>query len=408
MDYCKIVPLFTLDGEDSIKICEEYSNCGADELLVFDESMDDSSHEYNIGLLKGITKTIDIPYIVGGNIKRLEDVKKYLYAGADKVFLDLNLESNVNLIKEASERFGKEKIAVLIKKDESLPVLNQVDISYISLIITDEITIKEYVDDIKILWLTNTENYDRIKMICRSGSIYGLALNEMYHDDIMEFKNKLKADGVPVFKLKCAMDFSEFKLNADGLIPVVVQDYRTNEVLMMAYMNEDSFDLTIETGKMTYYSRSRKEIWVKGLTSGHFQYLKELRCDCDQDTLLAKVFQTGAACHTGSYSCFFNTLAKKEIKTRNPYEVFKEVFGVILDRKENPKEGSYTNYLFDKGIDKILKKLGEEATEIIIAAKNPEPEEIKYEISDFLYHMMVLMAEKGVTWEEITDELSRR
>ena len=131
--------------------------------------------------------------------------------------------------------------------------------------------------------------------------------------------------------------------------------------------------------------------------------------DCDMDTILAKVSQIGAACHTGSKSCFFNEITKKDYEeSSNPLQVFEEVFDVIKDRKVHPKEGSYTNYLFDKGIDKILKKLGEEATEIVIAAKNPNPNEVKYEISDFLYHMMVLMAEKDVTWEEITTELENR
>ena len=202
--------------------------------------------------------------------------------------------------------------------------------------------------------------------------------------------------------------WSELKKNTDGHVTVVVQDEETLQVLMVAYMNEEAFNLTIKTGKMTYFSRSRNEIWVKGVTSGHFQYVKELSMDCDLDTMLAKVYQVGVPCHTGADTCFFNTLVKKEYDESNPMRVFEDVYNVILDRKKNPKEGSYTNYLFDKGIDKILKKVGEEATEIVIAAKNPDPQEVKYEISDFLYHVMVLMAEKGVSWKEITKELSRR
>ena len=147
---------------------------------------------------------------------------------------------------------------------------------------------------------------------------------------------------------------------------------------------------------------------MKGETSGHIQYVKELTADCDFDTILAKVSQVGVACHTGNPSCFFNEIVKKEYIEKNPLKVFETVYNIIEYRKNNPKEGSYTNYLFDKGIDKILKKVGEECTEIVIAAKNPDPEEIKYEISDFLYHVMVLMVEKGVTWEEITQELAQR
>jgi phosphoribosyl-ATP pyrophosphohydrolase/phosphoribosyl-AMP cyclohydrolase len=204
------------------------------------------------------------------------------------------------------------------------------------------------------------------------------------------------------------LKWEDLTVNSDGLIPVVVQDYRTKEVLMVAYMNEQAYASTIQTGRMTYYSRSRKSQWVKGETSGHFQYVKSLYADCDKDTLLAKVSQVGVACHTGNYSCFFNEVVKKDYIDKDPRKVLEDVYNVILDRKEHPKEGSYTNYLFDKGIDKILKKVGEEATEIVIAAKNPDNEEIRYEISDFLYHCMVLMVEKGVTWEEIMSDLASR
>ena len=208
--------------------------------------------------------------------------------------------------------------------------------------------------------------------------------------------------------LKSSIAWSDFKLNSDGMVPVIAQDYQTNEVLMLAYMNEEAFNTTLETGKMTYWSRSRNELWTKGLTSGHLQFVKSLTLDCDNDTILAKVEQIGAACHTGNRSCFYRTILKKEYDETNPLKVFEDVYGVIEDRKVHPKEGSYTNYLFDKGIDKILKKVGEEATEVVIAAKNPDPEEIKYELSDFLYHAMVLMVEKGVTWEDITRELANR
>ena len=208
--------------------------------------------------------------------------------------------------------------------------------------------------------------------------------------------------------LKCDFTWADFKTNSDGMVPVVVQDAENDEVLMLAYMNEEAFYTTLKLGRMTYWSRSRQELWTKGMTSGHFQYVKQLSIDCDNDTILAKVSQVGAACHTGNRTCFYRDLLKKEFNNVNPLEVFENVYQIIKDRKEHPKEGSYTNYLFDKGIDKILKKVGEECTELVIAAKNPDPEEIKYEMSDFLYHAMVLMVEKGVTWEDITRELARR
>ena len=224
----------------------------------------------------------------------------------------------------------------------------------------------------------------------------------------MELKHECRAAKFGVNTFESSMSFDEFKLNSDGMLTVVTQDYKTNEVLMVAYMTKEAFEKTVETGIMTYYSRSRNELWTKGDTSGHYQYVKSLTIDCDKDTLLAKVEQVGNACHTGSYSCFFTDLVKKEYKDDNPMEVFQSVYDVIMDRKKHPKEGSYTNYLFEKGIDKILKKVGEEATEIVIAAKNPDVEEMKYEISDFLYHLMVLMAERGMTWDEVTRELIER
>jgi phosphoribosyl-ATP pyrophosphohydrolase/phosphoribosyl-AMP cyclohydrolase len=226
--------------------------------------------------------------------------------------------------------------------------------------------------------------------------------------DIMSIKQECVDKGVVVNTFKSAIEFSEFKTDDKGLVPCIVQNYKTDEVLMLAYMNEESFNKTIATGKMTYFSRSRNKLWTKGEESGHWQYVKSLEIDCDKDTILAKVSQIGPACHTGSKTCFFTDLVRKEYDDTNPLTVFEDVYNVIVDRKKNPREGSYTNYLFDKGIDKILKKVGEECTEIVIAAKNPDAEEIKYEISDFMYHCMVLMVERGVTWKDITDELAER
>lgn len=208
------------------------------------------------------------------------------------------------------------------------------------------------------------------------------------------------------------MKFSEFKKGADGLVPAIVQDYMSGQVLMMAYMNEEAYEKTVETKKATFWSRSRKELWVKGDTSGHYQHVKEIAIDCDSDTLLLKVAQDGNACHTGAYSCFYKYMDGEgnfaEVDTFKQKDVFQGVYDVVADRKVNPKEGSYTNYLFEKGIDKILKKVGEETAEIIIGAKNEGKDEMVYEISDLIYHLTVLMVEKGATWEDIYDELDKR
>ncbi len=203
------------------------------------------------------------------------------------------------------------------------------------------------------------------------------------------------------------MNIDNVKFDEKGLVPVVVQDVKTNSVLMLAYMNRESLHITLESGNMTYFSRSRQKLWRKGETSGHYQTLKEMKIDCDGDTLLAIVSQEGPACHTGKYSCFFESLYGNG-ENSGGYGVIDELFAVIEDRRNNPKEGSYTNYLFDKGVDKICKKIGEEAAEIIIAAKNAAPDEIRYESADFLYHLLVLLCERGLTPGEVFAELEKR
>jgi phosphoribosyl-ATP pyrophosphohydrolase/phosphoribosyl-AMP cyclohydrolase len=203
------------------------------------------------------------------------------------------------------------------------------------------------------------------------------------------------------------MDTDKIKFDDRGLVPVIVQDVKTNAVLMLAYMSKESIAQTLETGKMVYYSRSRQKLWLKGETSGNYQTLRELKLDCDGDTLLALVSQQGVACHTGSYTCFFEKLHGGG-KYSGGYGIIDELFTIIEDRKANPKEGSYTSYLFEKGIDKILKKVGEEASEVIIAAKNSSPEEIRYETADLIYHLLVMLSNEGLSPSEIIAELEKR
>lgn len=201
----------------------------------------------------------------------------------------------------------------------------------------------------------------------------------------------------------------ELKYDQNGLIPAVAQDWRTGEVLMQAYMNQESLQKTLETGKATYYSRSRQALWEKGEESGHTQFVKSIRVDCDGDCLLLKVEQVGAACHTNNRTCFYRDLDGQELDlSKVGAEVLYEVYDVICDRIQNPKEGSYTNYLFEKGIDKISKKVGEEAVEVVIASKNRSKDELTYETADLLFHLLVLLKEVGVTPDDIFAELKKR
>lgn len=398
---------------DVFEKAEIYNDCGIDKIFIFDLSDDDEEHEKNLQTIKELNRNLEIKVCAGGNIKRFEDIKKLFYAGCLQVMLNGSKPNSIELAKEASKRFGKDRILVSVENVNFIFKNKEaMEENFHEMLVLDRTMLDavENMTSIPSIVVVDEYDPDEISDILKRDFIRGVTgkfVTDM-DQDIMSVKTKLSEQGIHMVNFTSSLEWSDFKLNSDGMVPVIVQDYRTDEVLMLAYMNEEAFLRTISSGKMTYYSRSRQEIWMKGETSGHIQYVKSLTADCDFDTILAKVSQIGAACHTGNPTCFFNSIVKKEYIEKNPLKVFEEVYGIIADRKANPKEGSYTNYLFEKGIDKILKKVGEENTEIIIAAKNPNPEEIKYEISDYLYHLMVLMAERGVTWEDVTQELSQR
>ena len=397
-------------AQEPAAYAEEAAKNGADGLLIFDLSKGDEEHEQNLTCIREITKNLGIPVIGAGNIKRSEDVKKLKYAGCVRVALNMAKQTNIDLIDEVSKRFGKDSIYACVDVEEE--ILNNAELirQYVSGVILLDDSISDAYKDLVVTCVVNNGNYDMIVKLLKNECVSGISggyVNQ-YLKGISELKQKLKADGLEMNLVTAKFSFDDFKAGSDGLVPVVVQDDATSQVLMVAYMNREAYETTVETGRMTYYSRSRKQLWLKGETSGHFQYVRSLYGDCDMDTILAKVAQIGNACHTGSYSCFFNEIVKTDAVAANPLKVFEKVYDVITDRRNNPKEGSYTNYLFDKGIDKILKKVGEEATEIVIAAKNPDKEEVKYEIADFLYHVMVLMVECGLDWNDIVKELADR
>lgn len=403
---------FTPSG-DVFEAAKTYNDCGVDKILLFDLSDDEEEHRVNLKTVKKLNRDLEIKTCLAGNIKRFEDIKNAFYMGCRQVMLNGSKLGSIALAEKASRRFGKDRILVsvenvnfIFKNREAMEenfhemlvmnknmldaIENITTIPYV--VIMDEYNVEEFVSVLK-------REYAR--------GITGSFVTDG-KTDVMMLKSELSSYGLRMVNFAPNLKWSDFKLNSDGMVPVIVQDYRTEEVLMLAYMNEEAFRRTINSGKMTYYSRSRQEIWMKGETSGHIQYVKCLSADCDYDTILAKVSQIGPACHTGNRSCFFNPIVKKEYVEKNPLKVFEDVYSVISDRKEHPKDASYTNYLLEQGIDKILKKMSEEHIELLLAAKNPNLEEIKYEISDYLYHLMIMMVEKGITWEDVTQELAQR
>ncbi len=200
-------------------------------------------------------------------------------------------------------------------------------------------------------------------------------------------------------------DIEKIKFDEKGLVPAIVIDDKTGEVLTLAYMNKESLQISLEKKLTCFWSRSRQELWLKGETSGNYQHIVSITADCDMDALTVRVKKDGPACHTGEESCFFNTVLESE---EAPAFSVQGLYEMLEGRKTNPQEGSYTTYLFQKGIDKILKKVGEEATEVIIAGKANDKAEAIYEISDLMYHVMVLMIEMGISVDDILTELASR
>ena len=414
-------------SEDPAELVRSFAASGADGVILFDRSKTDAEHDAAIDLIRKICEESGIPVIGAGNIRRMEDVKKLIYAGCELAALNLSKESNRLLAREVCERFGKDRIAGCYKSSEGLDKEWEKLAPWLAMrLLLDGENIESEnekgpetsADGIPVIALVEDSDGTALASKLTAANVAvvsGNGVNRLVgsgEDAVKAARRQFSASGIEMEEhKKAAFTWEDFKKGPDGLLPVVVQEDSTDQVLMVAYMNEEAYNLTVETGKMTYYSRSRRSLWIKGETSGHFQYVRSLYGDCDMDTLLARVVQIGAACHTGSHSCFFNQVTEPKMNARRTApvgDVLKEDYNTIIDRRDNPKEGSYTNYLFDKGIDKMLKKLGEENTEIIIAAKNPAENEIIYEIADYLYHLEVIMAEKGVDWDDITRELVRR
>ncbi|MEZ3485929.1 MAG: phosphoribosyl-AMP cyclohydrolase, partial [Lachnospiraceae bacterium] len=323
----------TVIDVDAVELAKRYSDNGADELIVFDLSDYADEHEEAIDLMKRMNRVIRIPMVAGGNVKRQEDIKKILYAGSKRAILNFSKQDSVKLIEDAAKRFGKEKLAVSLNDFDALFKHQHVIRECCSEIIFMhrlDLNSVANITSIPCVVITDTMERPELFKILKSSGVRGLSGRFVSQPDMdfVSFKEECEQKEIRMTSFESKVEFSEFKTNDQGLIPVIVQHYKTQEVLMLAYMNREAFYHTIKTGKMTYYSRSRQELWVKGETSGHFQYVKSLTMDCDNDTLLAKVDQVGAACHTGNPTCFFQHLAGNDFDETNPLQVFETVYDV--------------------------------------------------------------------------------
>lgn len=409
--------------ENIAELVKHYFFNGADGIYLYSSITNEVYREEFFRMIKRVTENLEIPFYIGTYVSGFEDIKKAFYTGAVSVVVPVSdILDWEPIVREAVERFGSGAIYIELNAsgadtEEGLAALDAYVKKASELgvggLMFKHVTVgprfSAYLKTMTLpVMVRDSLVRNSVSDLLSTDGITILATNYYKDKDIRTVKENLTTDGIPMNCLESFLPFSEFKKDDKGLVPVVVQDYRTNEVLMMAYMNEESYNKTVSDGRMTYFSRSRQKLWLKGETSGNFQYVKALLIDCDKDTILAKVYPVGPACHTGNRTCFFTELSEGAKNMQAPKDVLEELYDTIADRKANPKEGSYTCYLFEKGLDKILKKCGEEATEIVIAAKNPQKEELKYEIADYLYHLSVLMVENGVTWDEVMTELTNR
>ncbi|MDD7664663.1 MAG: phosphoribosyl-AMP cyclohydrolase, partial [Lachnospiraceae bacterium] len=324
---------------DAVELASRYNDSGVDKIFLIDLSDDENEHLTNIMTMRNINRSIDVKTAAGGNIKRLDDVKLYFFAGCIEVVLNGGKPDTLELVKEAANRFGKYRILVSVDNvNFAFKTRDYIKdcVHELVLMNTDLASGIENITSTPYILRLDKYDLDKITELLKSESIrgiYGDFVND-YNTDIMQLKSTLSDRGISMDNFEPKLHWSDLKTNSDGLVPVIAQDYQTGQVYMLAYMNEEAFNTTIRIGKMTYWSRSRQELWTKGLTSGHIQYVKSLTADCDYDTILAEISQVGGiACHTGAPSCFFNNIIQKEYVDRSPRKIFENKLNEIIKQR---------------------------------------------------------------------------
>ena len=449
------------DVADPVEMARMYNAAGADELVFYDITASFEGRALFTDILTRVASEVFIPLTVGGGINTLEDFDRVLKCGADKVSVNSGALRDPDLIPTAARRYGNQCVVLSAdvkrvngqfrvfakggREDTGRDALdwirwcvdhgageiclNSIDTDGVrngfDLEMLDAVAARVDVPIIASGGAGKKEDF--LELFHHKGIDAGLAAG-IFHQKLLtirDLKEYLAENGVEMackntpYPLRLQAEYAklelspsgegettmELKFDEKGLIPAIVQDHYTKEVLTLAYMNAETLALTIAEGRTVFWSRSRQEIWRKGETSGNVQRVVSITADCDKDALVVEVVKSGPACHTGAESCFFNEVyVSPELKQFS----WQGLYELIKGRKDSPKEGSYTTYLFEKGKEKILKKVGEECTEVIIAGEKEDKEETVYEISDLAYHVLVLMVSAGITVEDVTRELEKR
>ncbi|HEY4602425.1 MAG TPA: imidazole glycerol phosphate synthase subunit HisF [Cerasibacillus sp.] len=415
------------DIADPVELARKYERQGADELVFYDITATTEKRGIFLDIVKQVRSAITIPLTVGGGIRTVKDIEAVLQAGADKVSINSAAVKHPDLITEAASRFGNERIVLSFDAKKvgkrEWKIFTDGGLAETELMAVDwaregekrgageivvncmdedgvrngyEIELTEMIAkavDIPVIASGGAGEMKHFKEVFERGISGALAASVFHYDDINITDLKLFLAGI---------NFPE-----DGLLPAIVQDVDTKDVLMLAYMNEAALRKAIETKEAWFFSRSRQELWHKGATSGNKQVVRGIQYDCDGDAILLQVKRLGPACHTGEESCFFKSLIQgsEELKKE---EVLSQLVETIKERQNNLDSDSYTAYLFREGLDKMLKKIGEESSEVIIGAKNRNKQEVIWEIADLVYHMLVLMTYLDIDVKDIKQELKKR
>lgn len=390
-----------------------YNDSGIDKLMLWDLSETKEEHDNTLKVIKEINRVLEISSYAYGWTNSVRDIREYLFAGCRRAILSSSDPSFSVTLEECKKRFRSDRLSlalddvdILFKKRE------EIEESFHDIYIFKEEILDSVVNMTEIPFYAMVESstlaaYVEVLNNATSLGVGGPLLNDI-QTDIMILKHQLYEMGLPVIINDSTMDWAEFKLDNDGLIAVVAQDYSSKEVLNYGYMNEEAFKLTMSKGKMHYFDKQTGKVLMHGSMTEQFQYLKSLSVDCHKQAILAKVSQIGVACHTGNYSCFYTEIMKKEYMEKNTFKVLENIYNIIMNRKNHPREGSFTNFILDKGLNEIARKMQAETTELVLSAKDNDVESLRTELSDLLYFMMILMSEYDITWDDITNELAQR
>ncbi|MBE5906962.1 MAG: phosphoribosyl-ATP diphosphatase [Lachnospiraceae bacterium] len=403
---------FSVIGQ-AIELARIYNDSGIDKLMLWDLSTTKEEHDTTLKTIREINRVLEISSYAFGWTSTIRDIKEYLFSGCRRVILSSSDPDLPNILEECQKRFRSERLSlaledvdIIFKKRAEIAELYH-DIYVFKKEILESLVNMTDIPFYAMIESMDIEEYAEILRIPSCVGIGGPLLNARA-TDIMTLKHQLFERGLLVLLNDSTMSWSQFRCNSEGLISVIAQDYVTKEVLTFGVMNEEAFYATMEKGKMHYYNRQTGEVYMHGASTEQYQYVKSISLDCHKQALLAKVSQIGLACHTGNYSCFFTEIVKKDYAEKNTVRLLENIYNIITNRKKHPREGSYTNFLLDNGVNEMIRKIQSETLEISLSAKDANTEGLRTQLSDLLYYLMVLMSNYDITWDDITNELSQR